>query len=114
MRKIYLSILTVLALGVFLGFSNSDNPKKMSYNYSGPSNGETYVPISNPDPTDALYYSDNFDLPSDTSGLIARGYLVYYRGTGTQAAATWFQGNSTVFQPSMALQPVMLLQIFRL
>ena len=97
MRKIYLSILTVLALGVFLGFSNSDNPKKMSYNYSGPSNGETYVPISNPDPTDALYYSDNFDLPSDTNGLIARGYLVYYRGTGTQAAATWFQGNSTVF-----------------
>ncbi|MBS1551564.1 MAG: T9SS type A sorting domain-containing protein [Bacteroidetes bacterium] len=98
MRKIYLSIVTVLASVVFLGFSNSDNPKKTSYDYSGPSNGETYVPISNPEQTDAIYYSDNFDLTSDTNGLKARGYLVYYRGTGPQGvAATWFQGNPNVF-----------------
>jgi len=97
MKKSFLTVLAVLALGIFLGFSNSDNPKKMTYDYSGPSNGETYVPISNPDPTDAVYYSDNFDAPNDTNDLKARGYLVYYRGTGPQAAATWFTGNPDVF-----------------
>jgi hypothetical protein len=42
-------------------------------------------------------FSDNFDMPSDTDALKARGYNVYYRGTGPQVAATWFQGNDAVF-----------------
>ncbi|MBK8551011.1 MAG: T9SS type A sorting domain-containing protein [Ignavibacteria bacterium] len=101
MKKIYAVVLTVLTFGLFLGFNNSDNPKnKMSHDYSGPPiKGETYQPISNPAETDAaIYYSDNFDSSNDTTGLKARGYLVYYRGTGPQGvAATWFQGNTTVF-----------------
>lgn len=43
-------------------------------------------------------YTDNFDAANDTNALKTRGYKVYYRGSGPQgAAATWFQGNSTVF-----------------
>ncbi|MCX6274349.1 MAG: choice-of-anchor J domain-containing protein [Bacteroidetes bacterium] len=42
-------------------------------------------------------FSDNFDLPSDTDALAARGYHTYYRGGGAQAAfPTWFTGNGTV------------------
>src|SRR5204863_8287718 len=38
-------------------------------------------------------FSDNFDMPSDTDALKARGYNVYYRGTGAQVGPTWFTGN---------------------
>lgn len=43
------------------------------------------------------YYTDNFDGSNDTTSLKARGYKVYYRGTGTQGAATWFQGSESYF-----------------
>ena len=36
---------------------------------------------------------------NDTTSLHSRGYVTYYRGTGPQGtAATWFQGNQTVFK----------------
>jgi len=35
---------------------------------------------------------------NDTNALKARGYLVYYRGTGPQGtSATWFQGQPSKF-----------------
>ena len=44
------------------------------------------------------YYTDNFDGANDTASLKARGYLVYYRGSGVQGIApTWFQGDPFVF-----------------
>ncbi len=99
MKKSYLLLIATIVSGMFLGFSNSDNPKKTAYNYSGPPLEATVTKtINNPVITDAVYYVDNFDAPNDTNGLKARGYLVYYRGSGPQgAAATWFQGNATVF-----------------
>ncbi len=46
----------------------------------------------------AVAFSDDFSMPNDTTGLKARGYIPYYRGTGPQGTtATWFQGNSAVF-----------------
>ena len=41
-------------------------------------------------------FSDNFDMPSDTDALAARGYHTYYRGGGAQDGPTWFTGNGTV------------------
>ena len=95
---------------MFFGFSNSDNPQKMTFDYSGPPlerESSTYVTDNNnPNSSSAIYYTDNFDLPSDTVGLKARGYLVYYRGSGPQAAAaTWFQGNPLGFSSFTGATP---------
>ncbi|MBK6876610.1 MAG: choice-of-anchor J domain-containing protein [Ignavibacteria bacterium] len=99
MKKTYMLFAALFVSGMFLGFSNSDNPKKTPFNYSGPPL-ETQVTKSNNNYStgDAIYFSDNFDGANDTTALKARGYLIYYRGSGPQGvAATWFQGNSTVF-----------------
>lgn len=42
-------------------------------------------------------YVDDMDGANDTTGLRARGYQFYYRGTGPQGTTFWFQGNETVF-----------------
>jgi hypothetical protein len=99
MKKTYMLLAALFVSGMFLGFSNSDNPKKTAFNYSGPPLETQVTKNSNNYSTgDAIYYSDNFDGANDTTALKARGYLVYYRGSGPQGvAATWFQGNSTVF-----------------
>jgi hypothetical protein len=56
------------------------------------------MPIPTPYRMNTLVYEDNFDGTNDTTALKARGYKVYYRGTGPQGtAATWFQGNPAVF-----------------
>lgn len=45
-----------------------------------------------------ILYSENFNVANDTTSLKARGYKIYYRGTGPQGlTATWFQGSSIVF-----------------
>ncbi|MBK8984270.1 MAG: T9SS type A sorting domain-containing protein [Ignavibacteria bacterium] len=100
MRKIYLTVLTVLALGIFLGFSNSDNP----YGSRTPAGSDKVVvnqnDNNNPISTNGnIYYSDNFDAPNDTAALIARGYSVYRNGTftGTPLSSFWFTGNPNVF-----------------
>jgi len=102
MKKNYFLSVTLLSVFMFFGFSNSDNPEKMTFDYSGPPLERESSPYvtdnNNPNSSAAIYYTDNFDLPSDTNGLKARGYLVYYRGSGPQAGgATWFQGNPAVF-----------------
>jgi len=103
MRKIYLTILTVLALGIFLGFSNSDNPNG-SRTPANTDKVKNYPAVNqtdnNPISTNGnFYYLDNFDAPNDTAALIARGYSVYRNGTfsGSVPASFWFTGNPAVF-----------------
>jgi len=44
-------------------------------------------------PSGAVAFVDDFSLANDTTGLKARGYLPYYRGTGPQGTTgAWFQG----------------------
>ena len=87
------SIVCLITLGIFLGFSISDNPYGSKSNTSSSEQS-----LINPPSVDAAYYTDDFNGANDTTALKARGYKVYYRGGGAQgAAATWFQGNSTVF-----------------
>ena len=80
---------------IILGFTNADkspNSSRTGFSYN---NDNQYTPAIFP--TTAIY-TDNFDALNDTTALKLRGYKVYYRGTGPQGlAATWFQGNSTVF-----------------
>jgi hypothetical protein len=99
MKKTYMLLAALFVSGLFLGFSNSDNPKKTPFDYSGPSLEAQLTKSSNNYSTgDAIYFIDNFDGANDTNALKARGYLVFYRGSGPQGvAATWFQGNATVF-----------------
>ena len=45
-----------------------------------------------------IIFSDDMNGANDTNALKARGYLVYYRGTGPQGtSATWFQGQPSKF-----------------
>lgn len=80
MNKIYFLMVSMITTLIFFGFSGKDNPRNNNHNSSS-----------------IVYYSDNFDLPNDTNGLKARGYLVYYRGTGPQDKATWVQGRPNNF-----------------
>jgi hypothetical protein len=102
MKKISTLVAAVFVAGIFFGFTNSDNPKKTSYDYSGPSlekNTVTDNNVQNPttDGVGSIYYTDNFDLPSDSAGLAARGYLIYHRGGPRGTSPTFFQGNASVF-----------------
>ena len=106
MKKISTLVAAVFLLSFLLGFTGNDNPKKHAIDYSGPSlDKDTKEQItdnngknSEEDGAGSIYYTDNFDLANDTNGLKARGYLVYYRGSGPQGlTATWFQGNPGVF-----------------
>ncbi len=106
-------VVTLSAFGILLGFSNgSDKNKDKDRNSSRIGNTSIEVTkISDlnkniqfdangtPNQTyGASYYTDNFDGANDTTALKARGYKVFYRGSGVQGAvATWFQGNSGVF-----------------
>ena len=92
-------VILFISLGIFLGFSvMDDNPN--SSRTQEPVQFES-IPLS-PAPhyvtPDAIIFEDSLNGANDTTDLKARGYLVYYRGTGPQGAiGTWFQGNSTVF-----------------
>lgn len=45
-----------------------------------------------------LIYSDDMNGANDTNSLKARGYKIFYRGTGPQGtSATWFQGQPSKF-----------------
>ena len=84
-----------ISLGVLLGFNvGGDGPNGSKSNTSSSVPPITISPQSN----EAVTYLDDFNGVNDTVGLKARGYKVWYRGGGPQGlAATWFQGNSTVF-----------------
>ncbi len=55
------------------------------------------VPLSST--SSAFLFEDHFDGANDTTALKARGYLVYYRGTGPMGTAPgiWFQGGGGGF-----------------
>ncbi len=100
MKKIYLTVLTVLALGIFLGFSINDNPNgsrtPASTDKVVVNQNDNNIPVS---VNGNIYYFDNFDAPNDTAALKSRGYSVYRNGTISGAPSTnfWFTGNPAVF-----------------
>jgi hypothetical protein len=49
-------------------------------------------------PDNPVAFVDDFDGTNDTTALKARGYKVYYRGSGPQGlTAVWYQGSTAVF-----------------
>ena len=99
MKKSYFIILIIFALSAFIAFTGNDKPGKISHDYSGPvigtsvnNSAQSETDINPNSSSSNIYYHDNFDAANDTNGLKARGYLVYYRGTGPQGIApTWIQ-----------------------
>jgi hypothetical protein len=92
-------VILFISLGIFLGFSVIDKEPNGS-RIQEPVQLESIPP--SPPPyyvsPNAIIYEDSLDGANDTTDLKARGYLVYYRGSGPQGlTATWFQGNNTVF-----------------
>ena len=103
--------IVILSMGLILGFTSiQSNPTD-----GNPKNSARVNPGINPEKQNQLfnqsdnngggyqtyglpYYTDNFDGANDTVALLARNYLVYFRGVGdVQAGPTWFQGNDAVF-----------------
>ena len=72
--------------------ARSQSVTKTEYTNPGqliPRNGNSAINVA---------FSDDFSQQNDTTSLIARGYLPYYRGTGPQGVtATWYQPDGTVF-----------------
>ncbi|MBV6478393.1 MAG: hypothetical protein HGGPFJEG_01147 [Ignavibacteria bacterium] len=111
--KTAFTLVVLLSVGIYLGFSNisdklADKSPKLTKSGNEISHPVKTTDLNKNTQSDGPgisyqthgtpYYTDNFDGANDTTSLKARGYLVYYRGGGTQgAAATWFQGNSGVF-----------------
>lgn len=94
-KVIALAVFGFVALGIMLGFGISDNSPIGSKTEGSVSVPPVVIPQGS---NSAGVYLDDFNGVNDTTGLKARGYKVYYRGGGPQGvAATWFQGNSTVF-----------------
>jgi len=114
MKKLY-SLVVFVMVGTVLSYGQVPNSQKLQKSTSLSSNQavsthqvlpQFQVPNQNlstarqgqPSGNQVQWlFSDNFDMPSDTDALKARGYLVYYRGTGAQAAATWVTGNDQSF-----------------
>jgi len=90
------AFLTATLLFCFGFILNGDNDPHAS-KYKPVNQHESITPVHHFDPN-SVVYTDNFDGANDTISLKARGYLVWYRGTGPQGlTATWFQGDPTVF-----------------
>ena len=91
-------VVSLFLIAIITGFSVMDNEPRLTK--SNPSNIITYDNSGTPNQIYGTpYYIDNFEGANDTTALKSRGYKVYYRGTGPQGiGATWFQGNSGVFQ----------------
>lgn len=91
MKKLIPFLFFTVITCLVIGFNIADNtPTKSNFT------DHTWTPI--PSSNLSAVYTDNMDGANDTNALKARGYKVYYRGTGPQGlTATWFQGNSTVF-----------------
>ncbi|MEP7145679.1 MAG: choice-of-anchor J domain-containing protein [bacterium] len=101
MKTLIYFFLVFITLGIFLGFSSSDNPNKSKTNIA---NKNKSAPIvinnndNNPNSTASDYYSDDFTAPNDTAALKARGYLVYRNGTfnGSPPPNFWFTGRPSL------------------
>jgi hypothetical protein len=97
-KKLLFSAAAVLLLGFFVvGFisigSGHDGSKTIIT--PGTQNTVNPAPIVSDLP---VIYTDDFDGNNDTTALKTRGYKVWYRGGGPQGAtATWYQGQTVVF-----------------
>ena len=113
MKKLY-SLVVFVMIGAALSYGQVPNSQKLQKSTSlgslQPASSKVVLPhfapnqnLSNarqgqPSGNQVQWvFSDNFDMPSDTDALHARGYLTYYRGTGPQQASTWFTGNDQSF-----------------
>jgi hypothetical protein len=110
MKTIYIKITVIIffAYGIILGFSFYDDNPNNSKKARRLSDSKTEINKSAGHLSDnsggvnqtygSPYYIDNFDGPNDTNSLKARGYKVFYRGTGPQGInAIWYQGNAGMF-----------------
>ncbi|RPI13585.1 MAG: T9SS C-terminal target domain-containing protein [Ignavibacteriae bacterium] len=97
-RNISISVLAVILIGFFTAGFISIGSDRSSKNPVLPENLGTVVhPVSQNSDLPPIY-TDNFDGANDTTSLKARGYKVWYRGSGPQGTfATWFQGDGGVF-----------------
>ncbi|MDQ3021509.1 MAG: T9SS type A sorting domain-containing protein [Bacteroidota bacterium] len=101
MKKSINFFLAFLTLGIFLGFSNSDNPNGLTKTNLTNKNKSAPIIINNNDNnpiSTASHYSDDFTAPNDTAALKARGYLVYRNGTfdGSPPPNFWFTGRPSL------------------
>ncbi|MBK8551656.1 MAG: choice-of-anchor J domain-containing protein [Ignavibacteria bacterium] len=95
-RNTFLLVFVVLTLGLMLGFTNSNDPVGSKTNAPFVVDETVYPPAISSSAT--VIYVDSLNGANDTVALNSRGYKVWYRGAGPQGvAATWFQGNPTVF-----------------
>ena len=101
MKKLFTLVLSTLVFGIFLGFSNNDNPvNRDRSNYSGTAvqvnNSNTVYHGTENDNLTGEYYTDNFDGPNEVTDLVARGYVIKRNGNnpGFQGAQPWFTGYS--------------------
>ncbi len=87
----------VLALGVMLGFTNSnDIPTGSKSNTTFTGDNTIYPPAISSSAT--VIFVDSLNGSNDTTSLKSRGYKVWYRGSGPQGTtATWYQGSDAVF-----------------
>jgi len=87
----------VMALGIFLGFTNNNDPHGSKTPDLLNTKGNIVDNIGNPNtPASAITFVDSLNGANDTTALKARGYKVYYRGVGAQGlTATWFQGGTS-------------------
>ncbi|MBW7856692.1 MAG: T9SS type A sorting domain-containing protein [Ignavibacteria bacterium] len=95
-KRNYILILPLILVVSFLiaGFSIEDSRLSKVQGITT----DVTQPPPNIYPFSVEVFVDSMNGANDTTALKSRGYLVYYRGTGPQgAAATWFQGNETVF-----------------
>jgi hypothetical protein len=92
MRKITLLLIALVCTGsLIVGFLLSD-PFGSKTTGSSEVNPPIGIPV-NPDLV--TVYTDNMDGSNDTNALKARGYKVWYRGSGPQGlTATWFSPSS--------------------
>jgi len=89
MKKVLPISIITLVIGLLLtGFFLLDkNPMTKSQVILGADQIQPAPYVSNL----PIIYTDNFDAANDTNALKARGYKVWYRGTGPQGlTATWF------------------------
>ncbi len=99
MKKNLFTILISMTVVCFciVGFivNGNNNPAGSKMNGTSTSAPNQQHPFYTPN---TILYTDDFNGANDTTSLKARGYKVWYRGTGPQGStATWYQGQDVVF-----------------
>jgi hypothetical protein len=98
MNKRFSILAVIVAVGLFIaGFVYMNSDPNGSRTVANNDNVQFQNPVVPPSFSPPIF-TDHLDGANDTTALKARGYKVWYRGSGPQGVtATWFQGNITVF-----------------